>query len=251
MVDPKKEYETLMRCLQGDASESVSAPAPQQPLARRWSPAAKKVRVAPAGAAVPFKPGITLPLTGLFKKLSIRHRVLRRPRSFKRLRLVVAAVSLAVLTLVLWSSYSYYQLTPDSIYQKLFTPYIATAPGSNNAVAPYSIEHYYRTGNMVGATLAARKQAPVNARESLLLGIAYLQRADYTRSIKWLEAVAQNFKSPYRQTAEFYLALAYLKNDDFDHSIERMQQIAFNPAHAYHNLVPQSVVSDIRVVKWK
>src|SRR5206468_5069573 len=114
-----------------------------------------------------------------------------------------------------------------------------------------SIAYYYNTGNYVAATLKAKKQKLVSDEEKLLTGLAYLHRDDYSAAIKWLEPLSNNFKSPCRQDAEFYVALTYLKNEDFDHCIEKMEHIAYTPSHPYHDKISKSIISDIKVLKWK
>jgi tetratricopeptide (TPR) repeat protein len=133
------------------------------------------------------------------------------------------------------------------MFANLYTPFAAsTVPVGKN-----SIEQYYAGENYVAVTLQSKKQSLLSDREQLLTGLAYLHRGDYIKAIKWLEPAANNFKSPYRQQAEFYLALTYLKNEDYDRSIERMERIAYTPAHPYHDRITPSVISDLKMLKWK
>jgi outer membrane protein assembly factor BamD (BamD/ComL family) len=103
----------------------------------------------------------------------------------------------------------------------------------------------------VAVTLQSKKQPLLTDNDKLLTGLAYLQREDYTAAIKKLEPLANNFKSPYRQQAEFYLALTYLKNEDYDRCIVRMEHIAYTPSHPYHKYIPGSTIQDIKMLKWK
>ena len=132
------------------------------------------------------------------------------------------------------------------MYDRLYVPFATEASAAKNSIA-----HYYATGNYVAATLQAKKKGPLSDAEKLLAGLSYLKRSDYTNAIKWLEPLSNNFKSPYRQQAEFYVALTFLKNEDYDHCIEKMEHIAYTPSHLYHDRITKDIISDVKMLKWK
>ena len=70
-------------------------------------------------------------------------------------------------------------------------------------------------------------------------------------AIKWLEPLSNNFKSPYRQQAEYYLALTYLKNEDYDRSIQTLEHIRNSPGHPFQSRISKRTISDIQMLKWK
>ena len=248
MVDPKKEYELLMRYLQNGAAKRNSVTIPEPTYEDDWPPASQPT---------PEKTKVSHPVTEApktvthlsFKLPHISWPAWKLPPFWKRIRIAIALGAILILVITTWKAYTFFTLTPESIYTKIYVPYTVT--GNAQAVVPNSIEQYYREGNFVAATLKAKKQKKLSDKEQLLAGLAYLQRDDYTGAIKKLEPAANNFKSPYRQQAEYYLALAYLKNEDFDRCIVRMEHIAYTPSHLYHDAISKSTISDIKILKWK
>jgi hypothetical protein len=113
------------------------------------------------------------------------------------------------------------------------------------------VENYYIQGNYIAVTLLSKKGRALTDRETLLTGLAYLHRNDYTNAIKWLEPASNNFKSTYRRPADYYLALTYLINEDYDRCIERMEHIATDPAHPYRHKITEDTIDDVKVLKWK
>ena len=250
MVDPKKDYDLLMRYLQGDALKRKPEAMPEQPYSGEWQ--------APAPPPPPLGP-VPLPkekgsaaasLRAIREKANVYLRKLKPMRPLPGMRITTAVFAVLVLLIFFWKGYILYQMSPDELFDKM---YVQFSTGSTRAepAAKYGIEHYYAAGNYVAATLQSKKQPQLTEKEKLLTGLAYLHRQDYSKAIKWLEPASNNFKSPYRQQAEFYLALTYLKNEDYDHSIETMERIAYMPTHLYHNRVSKSIIGDVKLLKWR
>jgi hypothetical protein len=247
MVDPKKDYEQLMRYLQEGAQKRKPVTAPEQTYTdAEWqlpasatvaspSPAVKRAAPKPFAVKRPFQ--FHWPK---WKLVSIH----------KKTRIAIAAVASLILLVLLWKAYTFYQLSPDTIYNDVYVPFNAADAGANTP-GKNSIAQYYTASNYVAATLQAKKQKQLSDGEKLLAGLSYLQREDFSSAIKWLEPLSNNFKSPYRQQAEFYVALTYLKNEDYDHCIEKMEHIAYAPTHVYHDRISKSLISDIKMLKWK
>ena len=249
MVNPKKDYELLMRYLQGDALKREPADVADTEKQEVWQPAPQATTTEINIESIPendAKPAI------IYK----RHRIPSLPRfkfkplsRLKRLRIALAVIATIVLFFIFWQGYTFYQLSPDKIYNSIYPPYIVIK--NDSAGSAKSIEDYYAESNYVAATLQSKKQKQFTDKERLLIGLSYLLREDYSKAIKWLEPAANNFKSPYRQQSEFYLALTYLKNEDYDHCIEKMRQMTYNPSHLYYNRIPKNVIEDIKMLKWK
>jgi tetratricopeptide (TPR) repeat protein len=241
----------LMRYLQGDALKPPPQAATEHTRQEEWQPAPPPTQPT-SHQALPRKKST---LSGTLR--TIREKAKRyRPKPaylppVRKLRITTAVFAFLLLFLLIWKGYSLYQLVPDDVYKKMYVP--LTTGNVSGAISPvkYGIEQYYTAGNYVAVTLQSKKQPQLSEKEKLLTGLAYLYRDDYAKAIKWLEPAANNFKSPYRQQAEFYLALAYLKNEDYDRSIEKMEHIAHTPTHPYHNRVTKSLVRDVKMLKWR
>ncbi|HUQ97123.1 MAG TPA: CDC27 family protein [Chitinophagaceae bacterium] len=243
MVDPKKEYELLMRYLQNGGLKNKAVPVPDSAIMEEWKPSLP---------TQPITRKSVLAEKGKKKQLSSinAYNFLSKLPSFtiaKRIRLAIALVSVIVLSIGIWKGVAFVTLSGEGIYNKIYRPFtdIETQPPAN------SIEQYYSTGNFVAATLKSRKQVQRTDKETLLTGLAYMQRNDYNKAIKWLEPAANNFKNPYRQQAEYYLALSYLKNEDYDQCIERLEHIVYTPSNPYKKNVSPQVIRDIKILKWR
>lgn len=245
MVDPKKEYELLMRYLQGGAVKQEPA---DPPYAEERKPTPQPITATePAPATTTVTP---LPSNRRRKTAISWPR--RKPVSLRRSARILSAVLSGVFLLaLLWNGYYLYQLSPDAIFNKLYVPFKTIIANQALPAAKTGIEQYYAAGNFVAATLQSKKQPRLSDREQLLTGLAWLHRDDYTKAIKWLEPLSNNFESPYRQQAEYYLALTYLKNEDYDRSIQTLEHIRLTPAHPYQNNISESTISDIKMLKWK
>jgi hypothetical protein len=250
MVDPKKEYELLMRYLQGGAIQHGPLNHAEPLYPDDWRPP-----TAPQSAAAPLLyadnpltavPGRSEQATsgaGWLPRLKEKLQTASRPA-----RLLTAVLSLVLLLFFAWKGYRFYQLSPQTMFTELYVPFaVAGTPQPNLN----TVENYYAQGNFIAVTLLSKKGGLLTDREKLITGLAYLKRHDYTNSIKWLEPAANNFKSPYRRQAEYYLALTYLINEDYDRCIERMEHIATDPVHPYGHLITEDTIDDVKVLKWK
>src|SRR6476661_2466559 len=178
MVNPKKDYELLMRYLQGGATKRNSAVLPEQTLAEDWHPAPDRTPVINKRSPASFK----RPQLSLRKVWKMSHISWPRWRSlslWKRVRIATAVLAFAILVFFTWKAYNFFTLTPDSIYNKIYVAYADNAAGSRSVV-PNSIEQYYQNGNYVAATLKAKKQKQLSDKEKLLTGLSYLHREDYS-----------------------------------------------------------------------
>lgn len=246
MVDPKKDYELLMRYLQGDALKPKSKTIPpEQAYGVDWQPPPHQILPGKKKPQSVFLRSLQQKATQYWQQIKPV-----RPRPLPGMRITTAVFAVLVLALLFWKGYTLYQLSPGELFDKMYVPF-APAKTSATSAAKQDIEHYYKAGNYVAVTMQSKKQPQLTEKEKLLIGLAYLERQDYSKAIKWLEPAANNFKSPYRQSAEFYLALTYLKNEDYDRSIETMEHIAYTPTHPYNNRVSKAIIRDVKMLKWR
>jgi hypothetical protein len=250
MVDPKKEYEILMHYLQGGALPRDPLRPAEPSYTEDWRPASAPQATTASMpysdnplTVVPARSERATPGAGWLPRLKEKAQAASRPA-----RILTAALSLILLLIFAWKGYRFYQLSPQTMFKELYVPFAVSGSPQPNL---NTVENYYAQGNYIAVTLLSKKGRPLNDREKLLTGLAYLKRHDYTNSIKWLEPAANNFKSPYRRQAEYYLALTYLINEDYDRCIERMEHIASDPAHPYSHLITEDTIDDVKVLKWK
>jgi tetratricopeptide (TPR) repeat protein len=222
----------------------------EQPYAPEWQPDPQPASVVAEPALHPAEHAATSPHFPFLKKPVLTWPKWKPLSVFRAARITIAVLSAVLLLALLWNGYYFYRLSPDFIFNKLYVPLTIT----NNKAMPAAktpILHYYTTDNYVAVTLQSKKQKQLSDQEQLLTGLAYLHREDYTKAIKWLEPLSNNFKSPYRQRAEYYLALTFLKNEDYDRCIEKLEHIFHTPSHPYQAFVSERIIDDIKMLKWK
>jgi len=247
MVDPKKDYELLMRYLQGGALKQEPASVPDQSFDTDWK------QVPKSSSSLPYTYNKKRPRAAetLRPVRFLKKRGFSNVSFSRKSRIAIAGIASVAFLFLLGKGYAFYKLTPESLYTKLYVPFVAADAANMQQVPKNSIEYYYTIGNYVAATLQSKKQEQLSDKDQLLTGISYLQRDDYSVAIKWLETVANNFKNPYHHQAEYYLSLAYLKNEDYDRCIEKMQHIAYLPSHPYNKLISPETIRDLKMLKWK
>ncbi|HVG42618.1 MAG TPA: hypothetical protein VM888_13485, partial [Chitinophagaceae bacterium] len=101
------------------------------------------------------------------------------------------------------------QLSPQKLYAETFVDFnISGTRGSNTELS--EIEEYYRKGEYAAITDSVRS-THLYAKDSLLIGLAYLQTGRTDKAISFFRKLAFS-DNDFRQDAEFYLSLSYLKN---------------------------------------
>jgi tetratricopeptide (TPR) repeat protein len=255
MVDPKKDYELLMRYLQRGAAKREPA---EQSYAQEWKPEPQPASVVTEPALHPIEHAAHSRRSVFLRKPTFTWPNWKlnwpnwKPLTFHRAaRIAIAVLSGVLLLALLWNIIYFFRLSPDSIFDKLYVPFTLTTTNAASPAAKQSIPEFYASGNYVAVALQSKKQKQLSYQEQLLTGLAYMHRSEYTKAIKWLEPLSKNFKSPYRQQAEYYLALTYLKNEDYDRSIEKLEHIFYTPSHPYQAYISENIISDIKMLKWK
>src|SRR6476661_132676 len=183
MVNPKKDYELLMRYLQGGEVKHHEA-APEQAFAEDWQPAPQSATITAAPLPAVAAKTVAEASPDLPEKKATVDAALKPALWRRRARIAIAILSGVLLLALLWNAYYFYQLSPDAIFNRLYVP-LATSTTTPSSAHP-GMEQYYAAGNFVAVTLQSKKQPHLSDREQLLTGLAYLHRDDYIKAIKWL-----------------------------------------------------------------
>lgn len=163
-------------------------------------------------------------------------------RKYGRFAIAIAAASI-IFAFVIIKGLFITSPSPDKIYQETFVDY---NPGSyrSQTAGRSPVEKAYQRRDYTGVVSLGR-QASLNAKEQLLLGIAYLHLNNPEAAIRELEAVEKRADTTYRQDAAFYTGLAYLKNKQYDQALQVLKKIRTDPHHLYHNQVNEKTIHDL------
>jgi hypothetical protein len=160
-------------------------------------------------------------------------------------RLVRYTMAVAASILVLFAGVRLYlnaQLSPEKLYNETFVDFnVSAARGSNEGLS--QIETHYQQKayeTVIGDVRSVR----MDAKDSLLVGLAYLHQNHTTQAIGIFQTLASTANN-FQQDAEFYLSLGYLKNKEYNKALPLMQKIHNNPSHLYHDQLTDDVVKKV------
>lgn len=135
------------------------------------------------------------------------------------------------------------QLSPQGIYADTFVDFSpSTTRGAGDNVS--AIEKHY-AANDHEAVIAAPRSVNLSAKDSLLLGLSYLQTTRHTQAIGIFQRLAAT-ANDYRPDAEFYLSLSYLKNGEPKRALPLLRKINGDALHLYHERVPDETVEKVK-----
>lgn len=160
---------------------------------------------------------------------------------------LLVAASLVVLFIGL-KLYQASQLSPDKLYSQTFVDFnVSASRGSGGQLSP--VETLYQQKKYNEVTTSVRS-FNLNAEDSLLIGLSYLQTDRPAQAIGFLQNLAST-ANDYQQDAEFYLALSYLKVKAYDKAVPLMERIRSNPSHLYHEQLSDDVVEKVKKLRSK
>lgn len=166
---------------------------------------------------------------------------------------IAIASGLSLLVLCYWA-YTFYSLSPNSLYTDNYTPYKIISPASGKENNQSNIEKAYRKANYT-EVIHLNQTSALFPKDILLTGLSYLETGDLSKAISSFQVVladADKAKSTVlTDEAEYYLALAFLKNRDYDQAIELMIRIHDNPRHTYHEKFSRRYIRRVKMLKWR
>ncbi len=150
----------------------------------------------------------------------------------KTLRYTVAIAASLVILFMGVRFYQAAQLSPDKIYNESFVDFnVSSARGNESGLSETEKQYLQKQYEAVTAGI---RSLNLNAKDSLLIGLSYLQMGRIAQAIGFFQPLAFT-ANDYQQDAEFYLALSYLKNRSYNKALPLMEKIKNDPAHLYHN----------------
>jgi tetratricopeptide (TPR) repeat protein len=163
----------------------------------------------------------------------------------KYIRYTLAAAA-CLLLLFVGSKLLTPSVSPEKIYQDAFVDYnVSTARGSitNSSL----IEQQYQQKNYAAVTSSIRSRK-LSAKDSLLIGLSYLQTNKPSQAAGFFERLA-NTDNDFRQDAEFYLSLSYLKEKRYQQALNLLKKINEDPAHLYHEQIDKEMIEDVESLR--
>lgn len=166
-------------------------------------------------------------------------------------KMVRYSMAVAASILVLFVGVRLYlnaQLSPEKLYDQSFVDFnVSAARGSNENLS--KIENDYQQ-KAYDAVIGDVRSVNMNAKDSLLVGLAYLHQNHTAQAIGIFQRLAGSVNN-FQQDAEFYLSLGYLKNKEYSKALPLMQKIRSNSSHLYHEQLPDDVVEKVEKLSKK
>jgi hypothetical protein len=163
----------------------------------------------------------------------------------KTVRYAMAVAASILLLFVGAKLYMAAQQSPEKIYSDVFVDFnTATTRGGYDDIS--AIEKAYQQKNYK-AVIQHTRSRQLDAKDSLLIGLAYLQSDRATQAISFFQQMVHS-ENEYRQDAEFYLSLSYLKNHEYAKSLQIMKAIASNSAHLYHEQLTVDAIKKVEAL---
>lgn len=156
------------------------------------------------------------------------------------------ALAIAASLVVLFIGVKFYraaQLSPENLYNESFVDFNVSATRATGGHLS-EIETLYQQKDYKAITGNIRS-LHLNAKDSLLIGLAYLQTDHASQALGFFQALAFS-ANDYRQDAEFYLALGYLKNKAYGKALPLMEKISADSSHLYHEQLPTDAVQKVK-----
>lgn len=161
----------------------------------------------------------------------------------KTLRYTLAIAASLVVLFIGVKLYRAAQVSPENLYSESFVDFnVSAAREAGGRLS--EIETLYRQKDYKAITGSVRS-INLNAKDSLLIGLAYLQTNRAPQAIGFFQALAFS-ANDYQQDAEFYLALSHLKNKAYAKAVPLMEKISANPSHLYHEQLTTDVVEKVK-----
>ena len=157
------------------------------------------------------------------------------------------AVAASVILLFLVSRFLFNpKPSADRLYAEAFVPYDASAMRGSGPST--DIENWYRKNDFRAVTNYAAYPLRFTPRDSLLIGISYLQSDRADSAITWLLEPSRRFNN-LRPDAQFYLSMAYLKAKKYAQALPLMKSIHSDAGHPYRVQFSEEYLSDLERVK--
>ena len=166
----------------------------------------------------------------------------------------VAIASGLSLLILCYLAYTFFTLSPNTLYTDNYTPYKPDSREGGTGDNPSKIEKAFRESNYT-EVIHLNETSPLFPKDIFLTGLSFLETGNLSKAISSFQVVladADKTKSTVlTDEAEYYLALAFLKNRDFDQAIELMIRIHDNPRHTNHGKFSRNYIRRVKILKWR
>lgn len=160
-------------------------------------------------------------------------------RRFVKYSLAIAASVIIILVGV--NIFTSSQPSSEKLYNEAFVDYDVS--GVRGTESQTDIVKLYQDHNY-NAVIEKSTSQNLTSKDSLLIGLSFLQQNKLTDAINWFKAIS--VQSAAKDDAEFYLALAYLKNKNYNEALNLMEQIHSNANHVYHNQFSETYIDKVK-----
>ena len=195
--------------------------------------------------------GTTQKVAGIHQQMMQELKPVKKARLVPFNKAIRYTMAVAATLLVLFIGVRIYmaaQLSPEKLYSEAFVDF--NSSGTRSISGKQSeIEKHYQQKDYNSITGASRS-IHLDANDSLLIGLAYLQTNRTNQAIAIFQRLASSVND-FQQDGEFYLSLSYLKNKDYDKALALVQKIEASPSHLYHQQFNDEFIEKIKDLKEK
>lgn len=161
----------------------------------------------------------------------------------KGMRYVLAVAASVVVLFIGVKLYTASQLSPEKLYDQSFVDFnVSTSRGSNENLS--TVETHYQQ-KAYDAVISDLRSTNLSAKDSLLVGLAYLHQNRPAQAIGFFNHLAYS-ANDFQQDAEFYLSLSYLKNKEYNKALPLMEKISANASHLYHGQLTDETIEKVK-----
>jgi hypothetical protein len=163
----------------------------------------------------------------------------------KTVRYAMAVAASVILLFIAVKLYMAAQVSPEKVYSEVFVSFnTSSTRGGNEDISV--IEKAYQQKDYK-AVIQQIRPLQINTKDSLLIGLSYLQTDHANQAILFFRQLAGS-DNEYRQDAEFYLSLSYLKNKEYAKAFKVMKTIAANPSHIYRERLTKNTLERVEAL---
>jgi tetratricopeptide (TPR) repeat protein len=171
-------------------------------------------------------------------------------------RMLRPTLSIAAALILIVAGYWFfrvYSLSAEKVFQQHYSSYdmgtLRDVTSGQDSVVTFFKQKEYREA------LAFYGSRAANIHQDIFLaGMAAMELKNYVKAKELFTTVLSGSSGPdisFRDESQYYLALACIETKDYDQALELLRMIREDKNHRYHDQVTQSLVRDVKWLKWK
>jgi len=171
----------------------------------------------------------------------------------RMLRPILSIAAALILIVAGYWFFRIYSLSAEKVFEQHYSSYdmgtLRDGASGQDSVVTFFKQKEYREA------LAFYESGAANTHKDIFLaGMAAIELKDYEKAKKLFASVLTGSAGQdrsFRDESQYYLALACIETKDYDQALDLLRMIREDKNHMYHDQVTQSLVRDVKWLKWK